>query len=95
MLRRVVVTVTVTGYPGSASQTSTWCGLITSHQSRAAAGTSENLNWTTVSPSGTASWSTLRCMDRDLADLGRRHDHGSPTTDLDWEYRLLIARKRG
>ncbi len=33
-------------------------------------------------------------LDRDLADLVRRHDHGTNTTVMDWEYLLLTARKR-
>jgi hypothetical protein len=31
-------------------------------------------------------------LDRDLAELARRHDRGSGTTE--WEYLLLTARKR-
>jgi len=34
-------------------------------------------------------------LDRDLADLARRHDLGTGTTVMDWEYLLLTARKRG
>lgn len=34
-------------------------------------------------------------LDRDLADLARRHDVGTGTTVMDWEYLLLTARKRG
>jgi len=34
-------------------------------------------------------------LDRDLADLARRHDIGTGTTVMDWEYLLLTARKRG
>jgi hypothetical protein len=33
-------------------------------------------------------------LDRDLADLARRFDHGDSTTVLDWEYLLLTARVR-
>jgi ubiquinone/menaquinone biosynthesis C-methylase UbiE len=33
-------------------------------------------------------------LDRDLADLARRHDQGTSTTVMDWEYLLLTARKR-
>jgi len=34
-------------------------------------------------------------LDRDLADLARRHDRGTGTTVMDWEYLLFTARKRG
>lgn len=34
-------------------------------------------------------------LDRDLADLARRHDFGTGTTVMDWEYLLVTARKRG
>ena len=34
-------------------------------------------------------------LDRDLADLARRHDIGTGTTVMDWEYLLVTARKRG
>lgn len=33
-------------------------------------------------------------LDRGLTDLARRHDRGTGTTVLDWEYLLLTARKR-
>jgi ubiquinone/menaquinone biosynthesis C-methylase UbiE len=33
-------------------------------------------------------------LDRDLADLARRHDLGTQTTIMDWEYLLLTARKQ-
>jgi ubiquinone/menaquinone biosynthesis C-methylase UbiE len=33
-------------------------------------------------------------LDHDLAVLARRHDHGTTTTVMDWEYLLLTARKR-
>ncbi len=32
-------------------------------------------------------------LDRDLADLARRHDRGGAATVMDWEYLLLTARK--
>ena len=32
--------------------------------------------------------------DAALGDLGRRFDRGSGSTVLDWEYLLLIARRR-
>jgi ubiquinone/menaquinone biosynthesis C-methylase UbiE len=34
-------------------------------------------------------------LDRELADLARRHDHGAAATVMDWEYLLLTALKRG
>jgi hypothetical protein len=34
-------------------------------------------------------------LDGDLADLARQYDHGTTTTVMDWEYLLLIARKKG
>lgn len=43
----------------------------------------------------------VAALDRDLADLARRHDHGAGagagagTTEMDWEYLLFTARKRG
>jgi SAM-dependent methyltransferase len=37
----------------------------------------------------------VAALDRDLAELARRHDHGSQTTVLDWGYLLFTARKRG
>jgi SAM-dependent methyltransferase len=37
----------------------------------------------------------VAALDRDLADLARRHDHGTQTTVLEWEYLLFTARKRG
>jgi SAM-dependent methyltransferase len=36
----------------------------------------------------------VAALDRALADLVRRHDHGRGTTVMDWEYLLLTARKR-
>ena len=54
MCRRLPVTVTATGWPGSSSHTSVSAEPITSHQSRVADGTSGNLNCTTVRPGGTA-----------------------------------------
>jgi ubiquinone/menaquinone biosynthesis C-methylase UbiE len=36
----------------------------------------------------------VAALDRDLADLAQRHDHGTKTTVMDWEYLLLTARKR-
>jgi ubiquinone/menaquinone biosynthesis C-methylase UbiE len=38
----------------------------------------------------------VAALDRDLADVARRHDHGTgtKTTVMDWEYLLLTARKR-
>ena len=33
-------------------------------------------------------------LDADLAELARRHDHGSGTTELEWEYLLATARRR-
>ncbi|MGH9081893.1 MAG: class I SAM-dependent methyltransferase [Acidimicrobiales bacterium] len=32
-------------------------------------------------------------LDRDLSDLARRHDRGTATTIMDWEYLLLTARR--
>jgi SAM-dependent methyltransferase len=32
-------------------------------------------------------------LDQELADLARRHDHGTGTTVMDWEYLLLTGRK--
>jgi SAM-dependent methyltransferase len=37
----------------------------------------------------------VEALDRELADLARRHDRGTGTTVLDWEYLLVTARKRG
>jgi SAM-dependent methyltransferase len=34
-------------------------------------------------------------LDGVLADLGRRHDHGTGSTVMDWEYLVLTARRRG
>jgi SAM-dependent methyltransferase len=34
-------------------------------------------------------------LDRDLADLARRFDHGTGSTAMDWEYLLLTARRAG
>ena len=36
----------------------------------------------------------VAALDEALADLGRRFDHGSASTELDWEYLLLIARRK-
>ena len=33
-------------------------------------------------------------LDRDLADLARRHDRGDQTTVMDWEYLLATAQRR-
>jgi SAM-dependent methyltransferase len=33
-------------------------------------------------------------LDQELADLARRHDHGTGTTAMDWEYLLVTARKQ-
>jgi SAM-dependent methyltransferase len=35
----------------------------------------------------------VAALDRDLAELARRHDYGAETTVMDWEYLLLTARK--
>lgn len=35
----------------------------------------------------------IAALDRDLADLARRHDRGHRTTLMDWEYLLAVARK--
>lgn len=37
----------------------------------------------------------VAALDRDLADLARRHDIGEGSTAMDWEYLLLTARRRG
>jgi len=37
----------------------------------------------------------IAALDRELADLARRHDRGDKATVMDWEYLLLTARKRG
>jgi len=37
----------------------------------------------------------VAALDRDLTELARRHDHGTGTTVMDWEYLLLTARRRG
>lgn len=37
----------------------------------------------------------LAALDRELADLARRHDRDDEATVMDWEYVLLTARKRG
>jgi SAM-dependent methyltransferase len=34
-------------------------------------------------------------LDRELADLARRHTHGAGSNLMEWEYLLLTARKRG
>ena len=36
----------------------------------------------------------VTALDRDLGDLARRHDRGTSTTVLDWEYLLVTARRR-
>lgn len=36
----------------------------------------------------------VAALDRDLAELARRHDIGTGTTVMDWEYLLVTARKR-
>jgi SAM-dependent methyltransferase len=36
----------------------------------------------------------VAAIDHDLTELARRHDRGARTTVMDWEYLLLIARKR-
>jgi ubiquinone/menaquinone biosynthesis C-methylase UbiE len=36
----------------------------------------------------------VAALDRDLADLARRHDVGAASTVMDWEYLLVNARKR-
>jgi len=36
----------------------------------------------------------VAALDRDLADLARRHDRGTGPTVMDWEYLLFTARKR-
>ena len=36
----------------------------------------------------------VAALDAALAELGRRFDRGSGSTVLDWEYLLLIARRR-
>jgi hypothetical protein len=36
----------------------------------------------------------VTALDRDLADLARRHDRGTSSTVLDWEYLLVTARRR-
>jgi SAM-dependent methyltransferase len=33
-------------------------------------------------------------LDQELADLARRHDHGTGTTVMDWEYLILTGRKQ-
>jgi hypothetical protein len=33
-------------------------------------------------------------LDQELADLARRHDQGTETTVMDWEYLLITARKQ-
>jgi len=35
----------------------------------------------------------VAAIDRDLADLARRHDRGTATTVMDWEYLLLTAQR--
>jgi ubiquinone/menaquinone biosynthesis C-methylase UbiE len=37
----------------------------------------------------------IAALDRDLAALADRHDRGTGTTVMDWEYLLLTARKQG
>jgi ubiquinone/menaquinone biosynthesis C-methylase UbiE len=36
----------------------------------------------------------VTALDRDLGDLARRHDRGTSTTVLDWEYLLVTAQRR-
>jgi hypothetical protein len=36
----------------------------------------------------------VAALDHVLTDLARRHDHGTSSTVMDWEYPLLTARKR-
>lgn len=36
----------------------------------------------------------VAALDRDLADLARRNDHGTAGTVMDWEYLLITARRR-
>jgi SAM-dependent methyltransferase len=36
----------------------------------------------------------VAALDRDLAELARRHDRGTETTVMDWEYLLFTARTR-
>lgn len=36
----------------------------------------------------------VAALDRDLAELARRHDRGDGATVMDWEYLLVTARKR-
>ena len=36
----------------------------------------------------------IAALDRDLADLARRHDRGTAATVMDWEYLLATAQKR-
>ncbi|MPZ62124.1 MAG: methyltransferase domain-containing protein [Propionibacteriales bacterium] len=36
----------------------------------------------------------VAALDRELADLARRHDHGDGTTVMDWEYLLFTARRK-
>ncbi len=37
----------------------------------------------------------VAALDRDLAELARRHDRGAGSTVMDWEYLLVTARKHG
>jgi ubiquinone/menaquinone biosynthesis C-methylase UbiE len=37
----------------------------------------------------------VAALDDGLAALARRHDHGAPSTVMDWEYLLLTARRQG
>ena len=36
----------------------------------------------------------IAALDHELAELARQHDHGTGTTEMEWEYLLLTARKR-
>jgi hypothetical protein len=36
----------------------------------------------------------VAALDRDLADLARRFDHGTTSTRMDWEYTLITATRR-
>jgi SAM-dependent methyltransferase len=37
----------------------------------------------------------VAALDRDLDELARRHDRGTGSTVMDWEYLLITARRRG
>ena len=38
---------------------------------------------------------TVAALDHDLDELARRHDRGTTSTVMDWEYLLVTARRRG